>query len=284
MEILNEIEDYLSNDLYKSDFFQLYSFTTENINGYMQFFELKDKSLLTVGSSSDQAINATLARCNDITVYDICPLTKYFYYLKFASLLILNREDFLNFLCKKQNDIECNRIFLSKSIFNRVKNTIKYLDYESYYIWDYLFKNYKKSDIEKLFRKDINNLENIIYCNRYLKNDYNYNHAREMLMNASIDFITKDITKLYSNKSFDNIWLSNTAHYLNSQDIDSMIKNCSRMLNDNGKMLLCYFWNTSMTIKGFPIEQLSSIESEKNIIPGILKDEGKNSILVYTKK
>ena len=49
MEILNEIEDYLSNDLYKSDFFQLYSFTTENINGYMQFFELKDKSLLNVG-------------------------------------------------------------------------------------------------------------------------------------------------------------------------------------------------------------------------------------------
>ena len=103
-------------------------------------------------------------------------------------------------------------------------------------------------------------------------------------MNASIDFITEDITKLYTNKSFDNIWLSNAAHYLNSQDIDSMIKNCSRMLNDNGKMLLCYFWNTSMTIKGFPIEQLSSIESEKIIIPGILKDEGKNSILVYTKK
>lgn len=284
MEILNRIEGYLSNDFCGSDFFQLYSFTTENINGYMHFFELKDKTLLTVGSSSDQAINATLARCSDITVCDICPLTKYFYYLKLASLLVLNREDFLNFLCKKQCDMECNRHLLSKSIFNRVKNTLKSLDYESYYIWEYLFSNYDKKDIEKLFREDINDLASIIYCNRYLKNDYNYNHARETVMNSSIDFITEDITKLYTNKSFDNIWLSNVAHYLYSQGIDSMIRNCSRMLNDNGKMLLCYFWNTSMTIKGFPIEQLSSIESEQIKIPGILKDEGKNSILVYTKK
>jgi len=284
MEILNRIEDYLSNDFYSSDFFQLYSFTTENINGYMQFFELKDKTLLTIGSSSDQAINATLVRCNDITVCDICPLTKYFYYLKLASLLVLNREEFLGFLCKKQCDIESNKHLLSRTIFNRVKNALKSLDYESYYIWEYLFMNYKKSDIEKLFRRDINDLESIIYCNRYLKNDYNYNHARETVMNASIDFITEDITKLYTNKSFDNIWLSNVANYLNSQDINSMIKNCSRMLNDNGKMLLCYFWNTSMTIKGFPIEQLSSFESERIKIPGILKDKSKNSILVYTKK
>lgn len=283
MEILNSIDDYLSNDFYRFDFFQLYSFTTENINGYMQFFELKDKSLLTVGSSSDQAINATLARCNDITVCDICTLTKYFYYLKLASLLVLNREDFLSFLCKKQCDIECNKHLLSKSIFNRVKNTLKSLDYESYYIWEYLFINYDKKDMEKLFRRDINDLESIIYCNRYLKNDYNYNHARETVINASIDFITEDITKLYINKTFDNIWLSNVAHYLNSQGIDAMIKNCSRMLNDNGKMLLCYFFNTSMTIKGFPIEELSSTISAQIKIPGILKDEVKNSILVYTK-
>ena len=283
MEILNKIEGYLSKDFYEFSFFQIYSFTTENINGYMQFFELKDKSLLTVGSSSDQAINATLVRCNDITVCDICPLTKYFYYLKIASLLVLNREDFLSFLCKKRCDIECNRHLLSQSMFNRVKNTLKSLDYESYYIWEYLFSNYDKKDIEKLFRRDINDLESIIYCNRYLKNDYNYNHARETVMNASVNFVIEDITKLSINRSFDNIWLSNVAHYLNGQGIDSMIKNSGGMLNDNGKMLLCYFWNTSMTIKGFPIEQLSSIESEQIKIPGILKNEGKNSILVYKK-
>ena len=284
MEILSRIEDYLSKDFHDPDFFQLYSFATENINGYMQFFNLRDKSLLTVGSSSDQAINATLAKCNDITVCDICPLTKYFYYLKIASLLVLNREDFLSFLCKKQCDMECNRHLLSKSIFNRVKNMMKSLDYESYYIWEYVFRNYKKSDIEKLFRRDINDLESIIYCNRYLKNDYNYNRARETVMNASVEFVVEDITKLSINRLFDNIWLSNVAHYLNGQGIDDMIKNSSRMLNDNGKMLLCYFWNTSMTIKGFPIEQLSNIESEQFKTPGVLKDEGKNSILVYTKR
>ncbi len=280
MEIINEIDDYLSKDLYKSDFFQLYSFTTENINSYMPFFDLKNKSLLTIGSSSDQAINATLEKCNDITVCDICPLTKYFYNLKVASLLVLNREDFLNFFCSRNR----NKSFLSKTLFNRVKTTLKSIDYESYLIWEYLFNEYNKNDIEKLFRTDINDLESILYCNRYLKNDNNYNQARGTILNTSINFIIEDITKLNIDKSFDNIWLSNIANHLNSQEIDSAVKKSIEMLNNNGKILLCYFWNTSMTVKGFPIEELSNIESEKIKIQGISKLEGKNSILVYTKK
>ena len=35
------------------NFQQLYSTTTENIDSYIDFFDLKDKSLLTVGSSGD---------------------------------------------------------------------------------------------------------------------------------------------------------------------------------------------------------------------------------------
>ena len=55
----------------------IYPFTTENINGYIDMFDLKDKSLFTVGSSGDQAINAILKGCKDITVLDINPFTKY---------------------------------------------------------------------------------------------------------------------------------------------------------------------------------------------------------------
>ncbi|MBR3209337.1 MAG: class I SAM-dependent methyltransferase [Bacilli bacterium] len=283
MEIVSRIDEYLSKDFCDPDFFQLYSFATENINGYMQFFDLKNKSLLTVGSSSDQTINAILAGSSSITVCDICPLTKYFYYLKLASLLVLSREDFLNFLCKRQSDIEGGRYLLSKSTFERVQSVLKLLDYESYYIWEYLFSNYSKEDIEKLFRRDVNDLDSIIYCNRYLKNDYNYNRAREIVMSVSVDFVIEDITKLSIDRFFDNIWLSNVAHYLYGQGIDDMIKNSSRMLNDNGRILVCYFWNTSMTVKGFPIEHLSSIEAEQIRIPGISKMDDKNSILVYTK-
>lgn len=283
MDIISRINEYLSNYHYNDNFFQLYSFTTENINGYMPHFDLKDKSLLTTGSSCDQAINASLLGCNDITVCDICPLTKYFYFLKLSALLVLKRQEFLNFLSMKINYIEYNKAFLDKSMFDRIKNTMKSLDYESYYIWEHIFNNYDKNDIEKLFRKDINILESIVYCNKYLMNDHNYNLAKKEIMNANIIFINDDITKLNINRTFDNEWLSNVPHYLDDSQIENMFNNCNRLLNDNGKILLCYFWNPSMTIKGFPIKYLSSIDFEKILIPGISKTDGDNSILIYTK-
>ena len=282
MDIISRINEYLSNYHYNDDFFQLYSFTTENINGYMPHFDLKDKSLLTTGSSCDQAINASLSGCNDITVCDICPLTKYFYFLKLSALLVLKRQEFLNFLSMKINYIEYNKAFLDKSVFDKIKNTMKTLDYESYYIWEYLFNNYDRSVIEKLFRKDINDLESIIYCNRYLKNDYNYNKAKKAIMNTNVSFIVGDITNLEIDKTFDNEWFSNIPLYLDDSEIKNMSKNSIAMLNENGKILLCYFWN-NMTIKGFQNRYLSSDEVERILVPGISVCDT-NSILVYTKK
>ncbi|MEE3343762.1 MAG: hypothetical protein VZS44_06710 [Bacilli bacterium] len=283
MDILYIIEKYLNEYHINPDFFQLYSSSTENINSYMQYFDLNNKSLLTTGSSSDQAINATLAKCNDITVCDICPLTKYYYYLKLASLLVLNRKEFLDFICIKKTDIEENRYFLLKSTFNKIKSTLKHLDYESYYVWEYLFKKYSTNDIKRLFREDVNDMESIIYCNRYLKNDYNYNHVKETVINASINFINEDMSNLNISRSFDNIWLSNIPQHLNNQENEKLINNSIRLLNDKGKILLCYFWNTSMTVKGFPIEYFKNIKAKKQKIMGISKNDDRNSILLYTR-
>ena len=81
MDILNSIDQCIINN-YDEDFFQLYLFSNENIGDYKSYFDLNGKSLLTVGSSIDQVINASLDNCSNITICDICPLTKYFYYLK----------------------------------------------------------------------------------------------------------------------------------------------------------------------------------------------------------
>ena len=106
MEIIKEIEKHIFNKKDFNDFFDAYAFTNENISSYISYFDLKHKSLLTVGSSCDQVIHASLSGCEDITVCDICPLTKYFYYLKISSLLSLNEEEFLKFLCKTYFGVE----------------------------------------------------------------------------------------------------------------------------------------------------------------------------------
>ena len=100
MNQLNQIENLIKGNQSEFDFNTLYPFTTENIDGYMDLFDLKNKSLLTLGSSSDQAINAGIVGCQNVTIFDICPLTKLYYFLKLASLLSLEREMFLQFLCK----------------------------------------------------------------------------------------------------------------------------------------------------------------------------------------
>ena len=39
-------------------FYSIYPFTTENISGYIDCFDLDKHNLLTVGSSTDQVLNA----------------------------------------------------------------------------------------------------------------------------------------------------------------------------------------------------------------------------------
>ncbi len=80
---------------------KIYPFATENVSGYIGEFKLKDKSLLTVGSSGDQAINAVLRNCKDITLYDIAPESLYYYYLKCAGLICLNKDEFLEFFRRR---------------------------------------------------------------------------------------------------------------------------------------------------------------------------------------
>ena len=78
-------------------FEEIYPFTTENIAGYIDYFDLQDKSLLTVGSSGDQIINAAFKGAKDITLLDINPYAKYYYYLKTAGILELSLTDFNEF-------------------------------------------------------------------------------------------------------------------------------------------------------------------------------------------
>ena len=46
MSLIDKIDNYLINDIYDNDFFMVYPFTNENINGYLPYFDLMNKSLL----------------------------------------------------------------------------------------------------------------------------------------------------------------------------------------------------------------------------------------------
>jgi hypothetical protein len=82
---------------FKKEFQQIYPFTNENISGYIDYFDVQNKNIMTVGSSLDQTLNAILYNCQDITVLDINSYTKFYYYLKMSTILVLTLEEYLNF-------------------------------------------------------------------------------------------------------------------------------------------------------------------------------------------
>lgn len=71
----------------------VYLFTTENISGYINDMDLKDKTLLTLGSSLDQAYNALLMGASQIDVFDINVNVEKFHKIKSNLILTHPRKE-----------------------------------------------------------------------------------------------------------------------------------------------------------------------------------------------
>lgn len=76
-----------------NSFDRIYSFTTENIAGYIENMDVEDKRVLTVGSSSDQVFNSLLLGAKDVTLFDINASAPLFYELKKNYILKYDREE-----------------------------------------------------------------------------------------------------------------------------------------------------------------------------------------------
>ncbi len=234
-------------------FDKIYPFATENISGYLDLFDLKDKSLLTVGSSSDQTINASLEGCSDITVLDINPYTEYYYYLKMAAILGLDREKFFEFLCSAdypEGYNGYNENALLPETFEKISDLLKNLSYDSYYFWSELYKDFDNEKMRYyLFAADEYPTKVKKGCNKYLQNDEYFEKVKKSLQNTDVKFIVGDIfdsESIKEIKNFDSIWLSNIGTYLQLDEIKNMTDIYSKLLTDEGKLMISYLYMTSI--------------------------------------
>ncbi|MCR5223700.1 MAG: DUF3419 family protein, partial [Bacilli bacterium] len=72
----------------------VYQFTTEDISSYIEYLEFDQTSVLTVGSSGDQALNAILSGAKEVTLFDLNPDTHEFVESKVDMLLNSSYQDF----------------------------------------------------------------------------------------------------------------------------------------------------------------------------------------------
>ncbi len=252
-EILDKAINRLNGGTNWMEYDNIYPFTTENIGGYICDFNLPNNSLLTVGSSGDQMLNAILLGVNRITNVDINPFTSYYYYLKMAAILELSLCDFLNFFRYKNYPrvFKNNDLVFRTSSFNKIKDTLKAIDYDAYLFWDNLLDNYSPLMIRnRLFSND-EYPENIISkCNPYLCNDNTYQILKHKIEKVEPEFIICDINSVLLSEKYDNIWLSNilTNHY-SIDVIKKIFLKFNEYLNENGMMLISYLYDTSINSK-----------------------------------
>ena len=284
-------------------FEEIYPFTTENIAGYIDYFDLQDKSLLTVGSSGDQIINAAFKGAKDITLLDINPYAKYYYYLKAAGILELNPTDFNEFF--RYNDypkvFKYNKKVFDKASYKKLKSTLKSLDNDSYLFWDELFDMYQPDHIRfSLFSNDEYGTSVLGKSNLYLQSENTYDEAKTKLKELRPEFINEDIFKSNLTKNYDNIWLSNIACYLYQDKIKGMTDKFADKLAVDGKLLISYLYSIDMNTEydddWSPIYDLKNdLELLKEYSPifhffkgvnGIKHndDDIKDSVLIYQKK
>jgi hypothetical protein len=80
---------------------RIYPFSNENITESLEDIDLEGKSVITVGSSGDQVLNAILKGATNITLIDGNPLARYYVELKIAAIRNLEYTECLSFLTAK---------------------------------------------------------------------------------------------------------------------------------------------------------------------------------------
>lgn len=199
---IGKCEEYFIPE--SSKFERIYPFITENFTGYEELFELENKSLLTVGSSCDQAINANYYGCKDITIIDLCPYTKEYFYLKKAALLTLSYSDFFEFFCYRDypKTFKDNKHILNRTAYRSMESILRNLDYESYLFWGELLENFSGERVRrKLFSNDEDKFAILKDKNPYLKDEISYDKTRKNILSLTPTFIQGNIyqTKLKKN-------------------------------------------------------------------------------------
>lgn len=292
------------NFCYNTEFSSIYTFTTENVSGYIDYFDFDNKSLLTVGSSGDQVLNAFYSGARDITLFDINEYAKYYLYLKISAILSLSYKEFKLFFFKNGiTPFERNRCMFSKVLFNKIKDNLRIFDYESYLFFDELFSLYDNDKIRSnLFDDDEDRNQVIKGFNNYLRDEESYNKLKSIICKITFKYINGNIFEDNISGKFDNIFLSNLCTITSLKELKGLLEKLDKNnLNNNGSILLGYLWDASFnndTIKDdwkeiykMPIvreylkEYITEAHGVKNYRDILWEEDRKSDlVLIYRKK
>lgn len=222
---------------------KIYLNTTENIKGILDGMNLKDKKVLAVAGSGDQALNAYFLGAESVTLFDINPLALAQAELKIKAAQKLNYKEFCNFFLPGNGGILYNETYkkLSNSLSDEANSFYEYL-YSNYNGLEIFFK------IAHAFYPTISTLERV---NNYMGED-NFKELKEKLEGKKIKFIETGLDELPNslNDLYDIMLLSNINDSINKiWDVNALkcykrfIHVLSKNLSKEGIIQCGYIYN-----------------------------------------
>lgn len=261
------IED---KDKYREDysyyFRQIYPFTTENLKGHYQFFNLKGKDALTVQGSGDQILELRLNGVTNIDAFDINSLTEFYFDLKRAALKAqISKLEFLEFF--RYNDYPRfgpdNKKCFNHETFLKIKD---FLQEDSYCFWMNLFLTYPPEKIRRknyLFSDDESREDIFKETLNYYQED-KYKELCTLINDLNYHFIESDIRNLPNilTKEYDFIDLSNIIRYSEKiwnqnplENYRNLIDKLVPFLKPNGNMIVGYLYQADTECSNYECYQ-----------------------------
>lgn len=187
-------------------FDSIYLFTTENIAGYMHDLNLTGQKVITVTGSTDHLINIALRGSNNITTFDLNPLTEKYMDLKLSAIKTLSFKEFLEFLLYDTDN---------SLAFDIISNLEMRETSKTFWLQKLseLENNGRLLRDSNLFNKKYYNPVSKTWQNLYL-NEQSYKTTQERLKDVNISFNHSSLEKLQLNEEYDYMFLSNISDYI----------------------------------------------------------------------
>jgi len=205
----------------------IYKNANENLKEIFTKYNIKNKDVLTVLASSDQALSFYYAKAKTIDTFDRNYLTLYYYYLR--KWLILYK----------------NQLYPSHKFINFTGNG----DIELYHLVCSIIPQSDKEKEAQIFWKkfmEYNEYKsNFLFEDRYCLEDKPFDNEIEKIKNFfdnEVTFNNIDITEpVYLNKQYDIVYLSNMLEYEEVEDKRNIVKNnLENLLKSNGIVICTY--------------------------------------------
>ncbi len=167
---------------------------------------------------------------------------RYYYYLKAAAILTLNRDEFeqlfFGFFLSSDFDITP----LRKDLLEKIKPTLKELDPPSCEFWTTIFDKFHPMSIKnRMFNVTRYEMEMMARVDPYLTEE-GYKMAKSNIGNVHISFVNQNVLSPRITKTYDNIWLSNISAWISESTIRKMFLCMRPHLNEGGEMLFSYIY------------------------------------------